>query len=269
MTVVFARETRFEVWLAASEYLMKNGDQMNVILDVTAPEREGRVGLAARTAIDRLYKKEGAHPLYTVAETIFPAWEYLHRGVDGVYGRYPKEYEALKTRRPQGWGTYAQRMVVGKNSKGEPINPLSVLVAKMRKIHQGKGAKYRACYEIAVLEGPLEIPLYSDSRDCNRYRDGPCLMHLSFKLLAGRVHLTALYRSHDYRYKVPGNLLGLARLQAFVATEVGANLGSLVVHSSLAYVDPGGGKGPFAELLKRSREALDRGDPSGLAAGLR
>ncbi len=82
-------------------------------------------------------------------------------------------------------------------------------------------------------------------------------MHLSFKLIDGAVHLTALYRLHDYRYKVPGNLLGLARLQAFVAAEAGAKIGSLCVHSTLAYVERGHGKGPFVRLLREIQEALD------------
>ena len=47
-----------------------------------------------------------------------------------------------------------------------------------------------------------------------RRMGGPCLSHLSFKLFDGAVHLTTLYRSHDYGYKVPGNLLGLASVLA-------------------------------------------------------
>jgi hypothetical protein len=73
----------------------------------------------------------------------------------------------------------------------------------------------------------------------------------------GHVFLTALYRSHDYRYKVPGNLLGLARLQAFVAREVDAKIGSLVVHSTLAFLDPGGGKGSLRKLLDDVKEILN------------
>ena len=62
------------------------------------------------------------------------------------------------------------------------------------------------------------------------------------------MHLTALYRSHDYRYKVPGNLLGLARLQCCVAYEVGRSIGNLTVHSSYAYLN--GSKGAMCSLLK-------------------
>ena len=59
--------------------------------------------------------------------------------------------------------------------------------------------------------------------------------------------MTALYRSHDYRYKVPGNLLGLARLQGCVARETGQAMGTLVVHSSYAFLN--GSKKQMQTLL--------------------
>ena len=82
------------------------------------------------------------------------------------------------------------------------------------------------------------------------------------------MHLTAIYRSHDYRYKALGNLLGLARLQACVANEVGVQLGTLVVHSIYAYLETGRGRKPFTLLLSRVRE-ISGGDRSGLVDGIR
>ena len=64
---------------------------------------------------------------------------------------------------------------------------------------------------------------------------GPCLSHLSFKTFQGAVHLTAVYRSHDYAFKVPGNLLGLSRLLSCVARETGQDVGSMVIHSTYAF----------------------------------
>jgi hypothetical protein len=192
-----------------------------------------------------------------VAETIFPGWEYLHRGVDGVYTRYPGQYNILKKGSPQRWGTYAARLLSRGDETGQETNPLKVLVDKMRRIHKEGTAKYRACYEMGIAGDWDELSLYDGERDENRVRGGPCLTHLSFKLMDGHVFLTALYRSHDYRYKVPGNLLGLARLQAFVAREVDAKIGSLVVHSTLAFLDPGGGKGSLRKLLDDVKEILN------------
>lgn len=248
---VFSAETRLEAWVAATEYLLANGDALNVILDIARPATEGEPGRTARRMLDALYLKEDQLPLHTVAETIFPAWEYLHRGTRGVYTNYLAQYRILKQGSPTTWGTYASRLISMKDVAGNEINPLNRLVDKMRRIRSEEATKFRACYEIAIAEEPYDLALYENARDGNRRRGGPCLMHLSFKLLEDDVHLTALYRNHDYRYKVPGNLLGLARLQAFVAQEVDAKIGSLVVHSTLASLDPGGGKGALRELLDK------------------
>lgn len=66
--------------------------------------------------------------------------------------------------------------------------------------------------------------------------------------------MNAFYRSHDYHFKAPGNLLGLAQLQACVANEVEAEIGELNVHSSWAYVDDSGGIPEFRELLSELHE---------------
>ena len=119
-----------------------------------------------------------------------------------------------------------------------------------------KTAAKASCYELGVTEGEYDLPLYNTTQDGARRMGGPCLSHLSFKLFEGAVHLTALYRSHDYRYKVPGNLLGLARLQACVAREVGPEIGCMVVHSSYAYLR--GPKPRMRTLLRELRQSTVR-----------
>jgi hypothetical protein len=51
--------------------------------------------------------------------------------------------------------------------------------------------------------------------------------------------LTAMYRNHTYITRCLGNLIGLGRLQAFVAKEAGVKLGSLTCVSTHAEVDNG------------------------------
>ena len=121
-----------------------------------------------------------------------------------------------------------------------------------------------SCYELGVAEGEYDLPLHSTAEDGSRRMGGPCLSHLSFKLFEGAVHLTALYRSHDYRYKVPGNLLGLARLQSCVAHEVGRDIGPLVVHSSYAYLT--GSRVRMRTLLSDLRRTEARREVDGAVA---
>jgi hypothetical protein len=261
MTTLFTARTRLEAWLAAADFLLAPGHALNVILSITSPGSDGDVARPARLLIDEFYGSEDEFPLHTVAETIFPAWEYRHRGLRGVFDVYGEEYAVLKHGEPQRWGTYAHRLIRRKTAGGESVNPLDILIRKMRSefLQENRGS-YRACYELGIAESEYDLPLYNTVDDQGRRRGGPCLSHLSFKLDEGSVHLTAVYRSHDYRYKVLGNLLGLARLQACVANEVGAELGSLVVHSTYAYLPAGKGQKPFVSLLAGLR-GLSGGQP--------
>lgn len=229
---MFEGETRVQVWLEATRHLLDSESELNLILDVASPGRETALGHDVTKLLNEMYAKESQFPVHTVSETIFPGWEYAHHGMAGVYETYAEEYALLK-KRANRWGTYAHRMTHDTAEDGSPLNPLGVLINKMKRVQSGKLPNYRSVYELSV---------YKASSDANRLRNGPCLSHVSFKLDDGKVHLTALYRMHDYRYKVPGNLLGLARLQACVAREVGASLGKLVVHSTMAYLEQGSRK---------------------------
>ena len=78
-----------------------------------------------------------------------------------------------------------------------------------------------------------------------------------FKLLPeDKVVLTAIYRYHYYIQRALGNLIGLAQLLAFVAEEVGVEIGPLVCHSTYAVLDTEGGWSR-AEMLKLIEECND------------
>lgn len=256
--MVFSAETRAEAWLSASEYLLDEGDELNIILEISSPGLEQDTGRFATRVLNEVYEDEGELPVHTVAETIFPGWEYRHRGLAGVFETYAAEYDIIRSSPKHGWGTYAHRLISRPTADESTINPLETLIEKMRRAHS-EGPKYRGCYELGIAEGAYDVPLYNNAADANRLRGGPCLSHLSFKLVDDEVHLTALYRSHDYRFKVPGNLLGLARLQACVAKEVGAATGELVVHSTLAYLRRNPSLARFREAVGQIRGAFNGG----------
>jgi hypothetical protein len=260
MTRMFSVPTRIDAWLQASEYLIEAKHDLNVILSIESPASDGVAGRAIRSRIDAFYASEGTSPLHTVAETIFPGWQYRHRGLRGVFDAYDTEYQVLKQLDPHRWGTYAHRLLSRRTANGLTVNPLLALIEKMRsELQQEKRGAFRACYELGIAEGSYDLPLYNTVDDRNLRRNLPCLSHLSFKLYEGSVHLTAVYRSHDYRYKVPGNLLGLARLQACVAHEVGVPIGTLVVHSTYAYMDLSKGKTKMKTLITDLRSILEIG----------
>lgn len=238
MTETHQAETRLRAWLKATDSLIQEDDQQNVILHIDSPDTEDDLTSKAFRELNQLYDQAGMEPIHTVSEWIFPGWLYTRGGIEEVFEAYPEQLEAMLDTPGYNWGTYFGRMIEREDPEtGDTFNPLKNLIDKMQKANRPGELTYHACYELDVHGNVSDIPLYRPESDRNMRMNLPCLTHLSFKLFNGNVHLTALYRSHDYRFKVPGNLLGLARLQSCVAQEVDASVGNLVVHSSRAFID--------------------------------
>ena len=233
MVKLIEADTHFDAWVEAVKFLLDAGRTLNVVLAIKQPQRSG-MSQSAVDVIDKFLVSNNQLPVNTVAETIFPGSEYRTRGLRGVFKTYPDGiYPIIQKHRKISWGTYAYRLVRRSDARGNNINPLKQMIDKMNNELAQTRTKI-SCYELGVAEGEYDLPLYFPVEDGSRRMGGPCLSHLSFKLFDGAVHLTAVYRSHDYTYKVPGNLLGLARLQECVARETNQRIGSLVVHSTYA-----------------------------------
>jgi hypothetical protein len=93
MTTLLSAPTRIEAWLQASEYLLNIEHDLNLILSIASPASDGAGGRAISSRIDAFYAAEKSAPLHTVAETIFPGWQYRHRGLRGVFDTYPQDYD--------------------------------------------------------------------------------------------------------------------------------------------------------------------------------
>jgi thymidylate synthase len=122
-------------------------------------------------------------------------------------------------------------MTAWKKVKGKEviiINPLDDLIRFMRaQIAAPK--TYRNVYEMTI---------YDPARDAGKPSNRQCLSFLSFKLTDDKVLLlTVMYRNHHYISRGLGNFIGLGRLQAFVADQSGAKLGSLTCISTHAEID--------------------------------
>lgn len=248
MAEIFKDDTRVGTWMKAAEHLLLRCDQhidYNLVLEIQRPAFGTPVSRQQEQLMDQFLIRHGMYPLNTVAETIFPGWEYVKNGAKGVFEIYPDEiYPKVKSQ----WGTYAYRLVRRQAAGGKIINPLEQCIEKLVNEREQPGPK-RACYEIGVCEGAHDIPLYDTATDLKRRLGGPCLSHLSFKLgLKGELYLTAMYRSHYYVERVLGNLLGLARLQSFVAKEAGLEVGPLTVLSTYARLEVGINE--FRDLLR-------------------
>jgi hypothetical protein len=250
---------RASTWLAAARHLTSqdNWEAYNVVLEVRRPMKRDAYDRAIEERVDQFLEKAQEPSLFTVSETIFPAAEYRRHGPEGVYTTYPDTvYPTIKRLPELHWGTYAHRLVRRVGSNGVTINPLKAIVEKLQKQLAGRSVK-TAQYELSLSEGAFDLPLYEALTDRNYQLGGPCLSHVSLKVTRDRkLLLTAVYRSHYYVQKALGNLLGLARLQAFICEQTNLEPGSLVCLSTHAILerqgtkdDHGWGKAEVSALL--------------------
>lgn len=231
-------KTRAGAWLKAAQILRKmKTHAYNLILEVEQPALATPQSRAIETRVDGFLNAHDCQPIHTVAETIFPAAEYVTGGLSKVL-QYPDAiYPEIKSVNANSRGTYALRLTQRKCSDGTLMRPLGVLIDKLRRQLERRGPQ-RAVYELDLGLEPLELKFYDPEIDHANPRGGQCLSHVSVKLGPDReLYLTALYRYQYFIQKAIGNLKGLARLQACIAREVGIPVGPLVCHATLAILE--------------------------------
>lgn len=259
--IPFSARSISQCWLSVAEFLCKEPDQraFHVFLEVSNPLEDSPEDGQVMELVDALLQEKGKRPLRTVANTIFPADLYRRSlgGAKGIYDHYPEEVVPLLKRSADWrWGTYAYRLVRRERSDGTlevhprtgaPLNPLREVVERIKLLNAQRVPNY-AAYEIGLLEPVIDLPI-TDLKTDRTPRGGPCLSHLSFKIVPGEdgrtLDLCAFYRNHDYFEKALGNFIGLRNLLAFAANEAQLAPGRLVIISSQAYL--GGGVHHLAE----------------------
>jgi hypothetical protein len=229
-------------WVAACNEIMRTGDEgYNIVIDVTNPVTHDDKDHEVITLVDKFLKLHDKYPIITVSNTIFPQSLLDAHGTTEFYKIYHRDYDALSADSRR-WGRYFERMTRHKKADGEEYNPLQCMIDKMMV----RDGSYKAAYELAVYD-----PLY----DGRMFRGGQCLSFLSFKIHPENgLLLTAMYRNHTYVTRCLGNLIGLGRLQQFIAQQAGINLGSLTVISTHAELDTNGWG------IKEARELIIQAD---------
>jgi hypothetical protein len=232
-TPIPPQPTNAQAWLAAASVVQDaGGESYNVVIDVADPLAVSGPDEDILTTVDQFLRDHHAIPLSGVANTIFPQSLLDRHGADGIYSAYNRLLPKLK-QMTHHWGRYFERLTAWKKIQGKEvvvINPLDELILFMR--NQIKSDRtYRNTYEMTI---------YDPARDAGKVSNRQCLSFLSFKLTDAKVLLlTVVYRNHHYVARGLGNFLGLGRLQAFVAAQSGAKLGSLTCISTHAEIDAG------------------------------
>lgn len=253
--------TRAEAWLDTLIQIdphVDGGRVHNLITEIERPKLATPQSRQIEAIVDKELRDNGLQPLITVAETIFPMTEYKQHGIQGVYNYSETIWPHIKKLSANRKGTYALRLVQRQCVNGEPLNPLEYMIRKLKKQLAGSGAR-RAIYEVDMLMEPGELKFYEPETDKGNHRGGQCLSHLSFKLGPHHeLYLTAMYRYQYMLQKGLGNYRGLANLQAVVARELNLEVGPLVVHATLAYLDLDeiGGRGNYDRLVERCQAVM-------------
>ncbi len=236
---ITTRQTCAAAWLEAVTAVnaAQGHEAHNVIIDVAEPLSQSAADGRVIELVDGFLRGHGALPLQSVANTIFPQDLYRRHGAPKLYEVYGEVYERVKKKQGD-WGRYFERMIRRPTAGGKIINPLADMVAKMKQHIHGGGKTFRNIYELTIADAALDVPIYDPERDAGPVMNRQCLSFLSFKLdRDNRLMLTALYRNHYYIERLLGNLIGLARLMAFVGQEAEVAVGPLTVISTHALID--------------------------------
>ena len=262
-------ESCAKAWVAACKALIASCDEgYNIVIDVADPLAHSREDNMVISLVDKFLKTHDSYPIITVANTIFPQSLLDAHGPTHFYDVYHRDFASFSNTRQ--WGRYFERMTRHIDKGGTLTNPLQELITKL-KGNEEKGTRLKAAYEIAANPNDCDVSIdekspdagdmtiYQPSRDRNRRIGGPCLSYLSFKRHSDDgLLLTAIYRNHYYIMRLLGNLIGLGRLQAFVAAQAGIPRGSLTVVSTHAELDARPwGIAEARELVSQSASILE------------
>lgn len=216
-------------WLEAARQVdgQPGHEAHDVIIGITDPTAGATLDDPIVTSVnDFLVAREKS--IESIANTIFPQALYLRHGAPKFIDIF-HDRVLPKVRKNERWsGYYFERMTRVPTRDGRMLNQLWNIVERMRDENNRSLNKF-------------ELSLFDPERDVDGSPyGGQCLSFLSFKLLPGtpkQLRLTAMYRNHYYTEKLLGNLIGLGRLMAFIATETGMNVGPLTIHSTHAQID--------------------------------
>lgn len=254
--IIASDATITSAWILGTENLhTAGGDAFTSILHVERPAEPSSEESSARALLDDFLVHHRMQDTQTVASTIFPRAVAIGRTADELYSRYEtRTFPRLRRVHSNAHGTYFYRLIhLETTTNGTVVvrNPLDECIKKIRAELQRRGT-LRSAYELAI---------YRPAVDASVRMGFPCLSHISLKVDTPKqqLHLSAVYRNQRYVERAYGNLLGLNRLQRFIAREVGLEAGELVCHATHAEIDPRVGHGPLTSLLASMRAALSRG----------
>ena len=248
-------------WLRTLEAVYAAGgyaiNVISTIADPLAPEDPVIRGAINAVLVEGYRSGIRIQSVDTVAGTIFPfdlysdpgygfhpdmgsaARTVLDMSASDLYQSYVEMLPILTTDTANSRGTYFGRMVSWPGKTGGGRNQIADRITSLRRARSANHQR-RNINDIAVggeAEGLMDdtsqgLQVYAAAD--RRVRGFPCLVHIDLTLFDGRLSMAAVYRHQYLVTKAYGNLLGLSRLQAFLAQQSGYEVGELVVNATMA-----------------------------------
>ena len=205
---------------------------------------------AVRAALDELLSAKDKREVENVAWTIFPQryWMMAQGDRAAFFDIFREAFPRIQELNPQNnkRGSYFQRMVDFEGG-GKGFNQLAWILDEYDRNPSGRRSKWQATtfdpYRDMLTTAQLEFP---------------CLQQVSFTFSGddGLV-VNAFYATQQIVHKGYGNYLGLARLGAFMASQMHRRLERLNVFVGIAKMDKiGKTDGDFAKMLATVRAEL-------------
>lgn len=233
-----------------------------LVLSVTGFAADGKASedTAVRRELDKLLATKDKLDVEDVAFTIFPQrlWTMANGDRKRLFELYRMAFPRYRAmnRQLNGRGLYFERLM---SFGGGPCdgNQLEWILSQYTARHQ-------------VRRSMLQAAIFDPQRDhvANAQLGFPCLQHVSFEPTAAGLVVNAFYATQQLFVKAYGNYLGLARLGAFMAQQMGMPLARLNVMIGVAKLERiTKTDAALAPLLIAGKDLLRRLDqPSGDAA---
>lgn len=274
-------------WLETLKHVHDAGGRavhvLSTVLDPTAADSPGIRAIVDEHLSVGMRGKVRIQPVDTVAGTIFsplyrsPGFKWspdlsaedkaaLNSAASALYQRYSKMLPHLTKFRANSHGTYFGRMVSWPGKAGGGVNQVQDRIDALRSLRKRNVKTFNAA-DIAVGHESAWEPLAKDdapglqiyAATDRRSRGFPCLVHVDLSLFQGRLNLIATYRHQYLITKAYGNMVGLARLQSFIAEQSGYEVGELAIMATMADAEYGvwGGRRGVGKLIVAAEAAVE------------
>lgn len=210
-------------WRDVCQYIIQYGDGFNLMVQINNPLIFTPAQLTQITNSGVIT----SDALSDVVNTIFPVKLYARNSAltnAQFYDKHEQIYlkgKHVHRKNRSRWGNYFLRFTkFGDNQ----INQLQSIIDAINNRTNNQAA----CYIMHVS---------SIDYDSNtRVIGNPCLQYVQLGVYNNALHLTAVYRNHDFLTKALGNYIGLSKLLEFVCNKTGSVMGSVSCQSIHYYL---------------------------------